>query len=82
MLLCRLVKDWLVEHASWQLRSELLSDVHPGRITAQNVPESAVMQWLPQESEMRGFRAKSTSLNEGSRQQCQQTLYDSAEIYL
>ena len=57
MLLCRLVKDWLVEHASWQLRSELFSDVHPGRITAQNASESAVMQWLPQESEMRGFCA-------------------------
>ena len=71
-----------MEHVSWQLRSELLSDVHPGRITAQHALKPAVMQRLPQESQMRGFRANSTSLNEGSRQQCQQSLYDSASISL
>ena len=66
-----------MEHASWQPGLQLLSDVHPGRITAQDASSPTALQWMPHKFVMRGFRANTTSLTVGSKQQCYKVVHGS-----
>ena len=51
-----------MEHASWQPRSQLLRDVHPGRIGTEEITLLTAVDRLSQKSTMSDFRAASTLL--------------------
>lgn len=51
-----------MEHASWQPRSQLLRDVHPGRIETEETILLTAVDRLSQKSTMSDFRAASTLL--------------------
>ena len=61
-----------MEHASWQPRSQLLRDVHPGRIGTEDTTLLTALNGLSQNSTMSDFRAASTLFSMYLISECQQ----------